>query len=106
MIGTPCYMAPERLRNEPHDGRADVYSLGVMMYEMLCGQSPFEGDDEPRSLVSVAMRHLSGTARPLRSVRADVPAALEDVIMRGLSKVPSERPTAAELERELTNAER
>ncbi|HVR39747.1 MAG TPA: protein kinase [Thermoanaerobaculia bacterium] len=104
ILGTPHYMAPERLRNAPHDGRADIYSLAVMMYEMLTARSPFDDGEEPPSLVSVAMLHLSGTARLLRSVRPDVPATLETVIMRGLSKKPEERPTAAEMESELVVA--
>ena len=103
VVGTPRYMAPERLRNEPHDGRADIYSLGVMLYEMLSGRSPFAQEDEAMSLVSVAMLHLSATARLLRVVCPDVPAALEAVVMRALSKTPAERPTAAELESELVS---
>lgn len=93
VIGTLFYMAPERLRGEPHDGRADVYSLGVLAYEMFTGGSPFAAD----SIVEeMTMMHLNMPPIPLRERGADVPEKIEDVIRAALDKEPRNRPTAEE----------
>jgi eukaryotic-like serine/threonine-protein kinase len=100
MMGTPTYMPPERLNDLPYDGRADVYSLGVMMYQMLSGRVPFfskEGDTW-----AVAVMHLTKEPAPLREGNPDIPASLEAIVMRTLAKLPAERPTARELVHELS----
>jgi CheY-like chemotaxis protein len=91
VIGTPFYMAPERLRSEPHDGRADVYSLGILAYEMLTGGSPF-GDDT--SVGEMALLHLNAPPLPLRERLPEVPEAIERVILAALDKEPRCRPDA------------
>lgn len=95
LLGTPTYMSPERLSNKPYDGQADVYSVGVMMYQMLCGQVPFESSKE--NYWYVVLMHMSNTAAPPRQINPSIPEDLEALIMRCLAKEPSERPTAMEL---------
>ncbi len=95
LIGTPSYMSPERIMGEPYDGRADVYSLGVMLYEMLCGQRPLQTADG--SLLAMAMMQVNEKPRDLREVNPNVPTAVEDIVMQALEKNPERRPTVAEL---------
>jgi DNA-binding response OmpR family regulator len=100
MMGTPTYMSPERLNDLPYDGRADVYSLGVMMYQLLNGRVPFfskEGDTW-----AVAVMHLTKEPAPLRESNPSVPEPLERLVLRTLAKAPAERPTARELADELS----
>lgn len=94
LLGTPAYMSPERLRNKPYDGKADIYSLGIMLYEMLSGEVPFvsaEGDK-----MAVAMMQISEAPKPLRAVRPDIPLEVEDIVSRLLQKRPEDRPSAKE----------
>ncbi len=95
--GTPLYMAPERFAELPYDGRADVYSLGIMAYEMLVGQPPFvSADGNP---VSVALMHLNDPPPPILDLAPEVPSAVEEVVLRALDKDPENRPPAVELGR-------
>jgi serine/threonine-protein kinase len=80
LVGTPHYMAPELIRGDEVDGRADLYSLGVMMYEMLSGSLPYDGDNP----MNVLFRHLDGDAIPLTEV-TDVPPDLAALVMRLMS---------------------
>jgi eukaryotic-like serine/threonine-protein kinase len=99
IVGTPAYMAPERLANKPYDGRTDIYSLGVMCYQMLCGQLPFhssEGD-----LYALAMMQLTQQPHSLLEINATIPPALNGIVMRMLVKDANIRPTAKELLEEL-----
>ncbi len=93
-VGTPGYMSPEQVAGERHiDARADVYALAVVGYEMLAGVAPFEGPTAQAILAA----HLTKTARPVRDVRPEVPAAVNDAIARALAKDPAQRlHTAAE----------
>jgi PAS domain S-box-containing protein len=99
ILGTPIYMAPERLGNTIYDGRSDVYSLGIMFYQMLCGHPPFEIG--LGGIFSVAISHISEKPQMLRSIDADIPLAIEDIVMRTLSKEATYRPSAEELSQEL-----
>src|SRR5437660_1178396 len=73
IIGTAQYLSPEQARGTPVDQRSDLYSLGIVLYELLTGEVPFTGD----SPVEIAMKHLSATPPPLREKRPELPAALE-----------------------------
>lgn len=90
ILGTPRYMSPEQCEERPVDARSDIYSLGVVLYEMLTGEAPFEGNST-RLLVA----HTFETPPLIRSKRPDLPADLEAVVMRALDKDPARRPQSA-----------
>jgi eukaryotic-like serine/threonine-protein kinase len=92
VIGTPAYMSPEQVRGEPLDGRADIYSLGVMLYEMAAGHAPFEGD----SAMTVMLKHINEPVPDLRSQVADVPPGFVAVVDRALAKQPEQRFQSAD----------
>ncbi|MFQ3582915.1 MAG: serine/threonine-protein kinase [Chloracidobacterium sp.] len=97
IVGTPKYMPPERLSFLPYDGRADIYSLGVVAYEILAGRPPFTAENG--NVAALMTAHLQSAPPPLASFAPDVPPILEAVTMRMLHKVPSARPTAQEVVR-------
>src|SRR5256884_7251704 len=101
VVGTPHYMSPEQATGERVDGRSDIYALGVVLYQMLAGTPPFEGE----SAQSVLMKQATVDPVPIRELRGDVPAALAGVIERMLAKDPADRyQTAEELSRALIAA--
>lgn len=91
VVGTPSYMSPEQARGEGLDGRSDIYSLGVMLFEMVCGRRPFE-NDTPYGIV---VMHVTTPPPSLRDIETDVPAAVDKVIQRALSKQADQRPATA-----------
>ncbi len=95
-IGTPAYMSPEQSAGDREiDGRSDLYSLGVVAYQMLAGELPFQATSTPAMLV----KHLSERPVPIDQRRPDCPAELATIVMRLLEKEPAHRPSgAAELE--------
>lgn len=99
-VGTPAYMAPERLMNESYDGRADVYSVGVVMFETLCGRLPFQTSGAGGYWSGAMMNPLRQPPTP-REVEPSVPAELESAIVQAMAMEPSQRPTATELEAHL-----
>ncbi len=94
MIGTPQYMSPEQFRGESLDGRADIYSLGVMLYEMVAGRLPFESE----TLAGFMHKHLNEVPRAPTTVspQLNINRALESVILRCLEKDPARRIADAE----------
>ncbi|MBP7559859.1 MAG: serine/threonine protein kinase [Armatimonadetes bacterium] len=86
-LGTPHYMAPEQAKGNPVDGRADLYALGAVLYEMVCGRPPFQGD----SPLSVVMKQISEPPLSPRAVAPTVPSWLESIILRALEKEPTHR---------------
>ncbi len=101
-VGTPTYMAPERFLSEPCDGRADVYSLGVVLYQLLAGRAPFVLEDyDP---IALALLHLREAPPPLPSLRPDVPAQLVGAIESAMAKRAADRPDAAAFRAALLDA--
>jgi len=92
VLGTPAYMAPEQWRGEPVDARTDVYALGVMLYEMVCGQPPFESADTPFTLM---YKHLNELPQAPRTILPSLPPGVDAVILRALAKDPADRPPSA-----------
>ncbi|MBQ9516321.1 MAG: Stk1 family PASTA domain-containing Ser/Thr kinase [Ruminococcus sp.] len=86
-IGSVHYIAPEQARGESTDGKTDIYSVGVMMYEMLTGKLPFDGD----SAVSVALMQLQAKARRPREVNPNIPEGLEEITVKAMQKNPDDR---------------
>jgi serine/threonine protein kinase len=86
-LGTVQYFAPEQAQGEIVSPAADVYALGIVMYEMLTGHTPFDGDTP----VAVAMQHLKNPPLPPSQFNPSIPAALEEIILRCLEKVPEMR---------------
>jgi serine/threonine-protein kinase len=91
VLGTASYLSPEQAQGRPVDARSDIYSLGVVLYEMLVGAPPFTGD----TAMAVAYRHVHETPPPPSSKNKDVPSALDAVVMRALAKNPANRYAAA-----------
>jgi serine/threonine-protein kinase len=101
LMGSPFYMAPEQWSDEPPDARADVYSLGVMFYQMLCGEVPFKGSSIP----SIMKKHLTSEVPSLASKGVEVPPQIEAVVRHALEKEPPHRiGSADEFSRELREA--
>jgi len=91
MLGTSSYLSPEQAQGRSADERSDLYSLGVVLYEMLSGRLPFGGESD----LAVAMQHVSAAPPNPRSLAPDVPEAYAAVVMKALSKQPSERYQSA-----------
>ncbi len=88
VVGTPAYMSPEQIAGDrPVDGRSDIYALAAVVYELLVGETPFTGPTP----VQLMARHLSDQPRAPRHRLADVPASLDDAVLRGLAKDPADR---------------
>ncbi|MBA2590847.1 MAG: serine/threonine protein kinase [Gammaproteobacteria bacterium] len=101
-IGTPRYMSPEQCAGYDLDERSDIYSLGVILYEMVAGQAPFNGP----TAIAIALKHIKEPPPPLKKFRPDVPEPLTHLVMESLHVNPSARPqTAAEYARRLRHIE-
>jgi serine/threonine-protein kinase len=87
VLGTPSYMSPEQLAGKKVDGRSDLFSLGVMLYQMLCGSLPFKAD----SMASLMFKITNEEAPDIRSVRGEIPEGLVQVIARAMTKDADQR---------------
>ncbi|HQR31860.1 MAG TPA: protein kinase, partial [Blastocatellia bacterium] len=87
LSGTVAYASPEQCQSRSVDHRSDIYSLGVMLYEMLTGERPFKG----RTPTEIAINHLQAEPRPPRQLNPEIPANVEKVILRALAKAPEDR---------------
>src|SRR5438309_6602166 len=92
LMGSPFYMAPEQWSDEPPDARADIYSLGVMLFQMLCGEVPFKGSSIP----AIMKKHLTSDVPSLASKGVEVPAQIEAVVRHALEKDPKYRTASAD----------
>ncbi len=92
IVGSAYYFSPEQARGQPADARSDLYSVGVVLYEMLAGSVPFDGDNP----LSVAIKHVQEEPPSLRRANPSVPFALEQVVRRALAKEPERRFQTAE----------
>ena len=92
VLGTPAYMAPERISDRPVDARADLFGLGVMLYELLADRLPFTGTSMMAMLASIA----HGSPTPLRSAAPDVPDDVSKLVMQMIAHDPADRPATAQ----------
>jgi tRNA A-37 threonylcarbamoyl transferase component Bud32 len=94
-IGTPAYMSPEQAKGIAVDGRSDLYSLGIMLYEMLAGTTPFEGGDTPWAML---LKHINEPPPPIVKHRPDTPLPVQAILTTALNKQPDARfQTAAQM---------
>jgi serine/threonine-protein kinase len=102
IMGTAQYLSPEQARGAPVTAASDLYSVGIVLYEMLTGKVPFTGD----SPIEIAMKHLNDPPRPPSRIRPEIPAELDAVVLRVLAKEPEDRyQSAEEFSEDLTRVE-
>ncbi len=92
IMGTAQYLSPEQARGAPVTAASDLYSAGVVLYEMLTGKVPFTGD----SAIEIAMKHVNELPRPPSSLRSEIPPELDQIVLRALAKDPADRYQTAE----------
>jgi eukaryotic-like serine/threonine-protein kinase len=102
IMGTAQYLSPEQARGAPVTAPSDLYSVGIVLYEMLTGKVPFTGD----SPIEIAMKHLNDPPKPPSRIRPEIPEELDQVVLRALAKEPEQRyQTAEEFSEDLTRVE-
>lgn len=92
IIGTPAYMSPEQSMGKPVDYRCDIYSLGVVLYELVTGRVPFEAETP----LAVLLKHINDPLPPPRQIQPELPAAVERVILKATAKAPDDRFQSAQ----------
>jgi serine/threonine-protein kinase len=92
IMGTAQYLSPEQAQGQPADAQSDIYSIGIILYELLTGRLPFDGE----SAVAIAVQHLNDPPPPISSLRPDVAPELEAAVMRALAKNPADRWAGAD----------
>jgi len=103
VLGTPDYMAPEQVKGKRGDARTDIYSLGTMLYEMVTGRVPFQGDNP---FAAMNARVAGDPLRP-REIRPEIPEQVEEIVLKALEPKPDDRyQTAAEMKVDLDQPER
>jgi eukaryotic-like serine/threonine-protein kinase len=103
IIGTAQYLSPEQAKGAPVDQTSDLYSVGIVLYELLTGKVPFTGE----SPVEIAMKHISAIPERPSTLRDDVPPDLDKVVLRALAKTPGDRyPSAEEMDADLARIAR
>ncbi len=102
VVGSVHYFSPEQAKGTYVTPKSDVYSLGVVLYEMLTGQLPFTGENP----VSIAMKHLQEEAVSVRQLRQEIPPLVEAIVMKAMSKDSAMRPNSEEFSKSLLQAER
>jgi serine/threonine-protein kinase len=103
IVGTAQYLSPEQAKGGEVDPRSDLYSLGIVLYELLTGKTPFDGETP----VEIAMKHLSHAPKPPSKLRSDIPRELDMVVLRALAKSPDDRyQSADEMEADLERVAR
>ena len=101
LVGTPTYMAPEQVRDKKIDARTDIYSLGVLMYEVFTGKPPYRGKDS----MAILFQHVEGKAKPPKSQNPEISDELNAIIMKAMSVNPDRRyQTVDELRGDLARA--
>lgn len=102
MVGTPAYMAPEVGLGQPGDARSDIYSLGVMLYQLLTGQLPYDADTP----VALVLKHVNDPLPLPRSINPEIPEGLERILLKALTKDPADRYQSVEaMVRDLSDPE-
>ncbi len=87
IVGTPAYMSPEQAQGEGIDGRADIYGMGVILFEMLTGRQPFQGDTP----MSVLVKHITDPVPRILDLKPELPVSVEKIVEKALAKDPNER---------------
>jgi serine/threonine-protein kinase len=87
LLGTPTYMAPEQIQSKTIDAKTDIYSLGVIMYEMFTGTAPYKGD----GTLAVMYQHVEGKPKSPRELNPEIPVSLESVILKAMAVDPGQR---------------
>lgn len=91
LVGTPHYMSPEQIREQDVSLQCDIYSLGVIIYEMLTGQLPFNAEN----VIDLLLAHIETPAKPMRSIQPDIPEGVDEAVLRSLEKDPNKRQQSA-----------
>jgi serine/threonine-protein kinase len=100
LVGTPTYMAPEQVRARAIDARTDIYSLGILMYEMFTGRPPYKGEDHMATL----FKHVEGNAKPANQINPEISDELNTIVMKAIATNPDDRfQSVAQLQSELEN---
>jgi eukaryotic-like serine/threonine-protein kinase len=95
-LGTPSYVAPDQIQRRSTNTRADIYSLGVMYYQMLTGRLPYDAPpDSNAKIMAICYQHVNASVPSARALNGQVPPELDQLIQRMMAKAPEHRPASA-----------